>query len=59
MSKYQYILQPRTYKTVMRAIDEFYEWCTENQKTPTLTRLDIYMSKKALVAPTSEGLDER
>lgn len=55
MSKYQYILQPRTYKTVIRAIDEFYEWCTENKKTPTLTRLDIYMSKKALVAPTSEG----
>lgn len=41
-----YTLQPRTYKTALRILDEFYEWCTENQLTPTLVRYNSYILKK-------------
>ena len=46
MSKYQYKLMPKTYKTALRIIDEFYEWCTENQLNPTMVRFNSYVVRK-------------
>ena len=45
MGKYQYKLEPRTYKTVLRVIDEFWQVCVEEQKSPTINRLIIYAEK--------------
>lgn len=45
MSKYQYKLEPRTYKTVLRVIDEFWDLCVEEQKNPTIIRLIDYAEK--------------
>jgi stringent starvation protein B len=46
MSKYEYQLMPRTYKTALRILDEFYEWCTENKLNPTIIRYNAYILKK-------------
>lgn len=43
--RYQYKLEPRTYKTVLRVIDEFWEKCTKEGKTPTINRLIVYAEK--------------
>ena len=46
MSKYEYTLQPRTYKTALRILDEFYEWCTAEQLNPTMIRYNAYLLRK-------------
>lgn len=45
MGKYQYKLEPKTYKTVLRVIDEFWDLCVQEQKNPTLNRFEDYVKK--------------
>lgn len=41
---------PKTYKTALRILDEFYEWCTENQLTPTISRHNQLSPKDTNIA---------
>ena len=34
----------RRYKTTMKVIDEFYNYCTQEMKTPTLIRFISYIN---------------
>ena len=45
MARYEYKLEPRTYKTVLRVIDEFWQECTDRKQNPTLIRLIQYPEK--------------
>lgn len=59
MSKYQYKLEPRTYKTMLRVIDEFWDKCVEEKKNPTLNRLEDYCIKGIKQYQTATNKDSK